>query len=125
MFVNILKREKKKRRKNKMIPNVRGTRTEMHGAASIQSMLKRQEVSDSKTDEEVIEEIVEDINALSVKYGGLSDATTVSGALANVEAVIKNLEGQIPELVSLSVSANDTYTAPSGTAYNEVVVNVQ
>ena len=108
-----------------MIPNVRGTRTEMHGAASIQAMLKRQEVADSKTDEEVIEEIVEDINALSVKYGGLSDATTVSGALANVEAVIKNLEGQIPELVSLSVSANDPYTAPSGTAYNEVVVNVQ
>lgn len=107
-----------------MIPNVRGTRTEMHGAASIQAMLKRQEVADNKTDEEVIADIVEDINALSVKYGGLSDATTVSGALANVEAVIKNLEGQIPELVSLSVSANDTYTAPSGTAYNEVVVNV-
>jgi hypothetical protein len=108
-----------------MIPNVRGTRTEMHGAASIQTMLKRQEVADSKTDEEVVEGIVEDINALSIKYGGLSDATTVSGALANVEAVIRNLEGQIPTLTTLNVTANDTYTAPSGTAYNEVVVNVQ
>lgn len=108
-----------------MIPNIEGTRTEMHGAASIQNAVFAEKVEDSKTDEEVIEGIVEDINALSVKYGGLSDATTVSGALANVEAVIRNLEGQIPELVSLSVSANDTYTAPSGTAYNEVVVNVQ
>lgn len=112
-------------REGKTLPNVRGTRTEMFGPAAIQNAVFAEKVADSKTDEEVIEGIVEDINALSVKYGGLSDATTVSGALANVEAVIKNLEGQIPELVSLSVSANDTYTAPSGTAYNEVVVNVQ
>ena len=109
----------------KTLPNLPGTRTEMFGVAAVQNAVFNEQTQDGKADEKTLKAIIDKINALSVKYGGLSDATTVSGALANVEAVIRNLEGQIPELVSLSVSANDTYTAPSGTAYNEVVVNVQ
>jgi hypothetical protein len=109
----------------KTLPNLPGTRTEMFGAAAVQNAVFNEQTQDGGADEKALKAIIDKINALSVKYSGLSDATTVSGALANVEAVIRNLEGQIPELVSLSVSANDTYTAPSGTAYNEVVVNVQ
>lgn len=112
-------------KEKKTIPNLPGTRTEMFGAAAVQNAVFNEQTQDGEADEKALKAIVDKINALSVKYGGLGTATTVDGALTNVEAVITGLEGQIPELVSLSVSANNTYTAPSGTAYNEVVVNVE
>ncbi len=109
----------------KTLPNLPGTRTEMHGAASIQNAVFNEQIQDGEADEKTLKAIIDKINALSVKYGGLGTATTVDDALTNVEEVITDLEAQIPTLTSLNVTANDTYTAPSGTAYNEVVVNVQ
>lgn len=108
----------------KTLPNLPGTRTEMFGAAVVQNAVFNEQTQDGESDEKALKAIIDKINALSVKYGGLGTATTVDDALTNVEAVITGLEAQIPELTSLSVTANDTYTAPSGTAYNEVVVNV-
>ena len=112
-------------REGKTLPNVCGTRTEMFGPAAIQNAVFNEQTQDGEADEKTLKAIIDKINALSVKYGGLGTATTVDGALTNVEAVITGLEAQIPTLTSLSVTANNTYTAPSGTAYNEVVVNVQ
>ena len=77
-----------------MIPNVEGTRTEMHGAASIQNAVFSEKVEDSEIDKESIKAIVDKINALSVKYGGLGTATTIDEALDNLEAVIVELQGE-------------------------------
>ena len=109
----------------KTLPNIPGTRTEMFGAAAVQNAVFNEQTQDGEADEKTLKAIVDKINALSVKYGGLGTATTVDDALTNVEAVITGLEAQIPTLTSLNATANITYTAPSGTAYNEVIVNVE
>jgi hypothetical protein len=70
----------------------------MHGAASIQTALKQQEVKNNSnnntSNEETINAIVTKINNLSKKYGGLDTAITIDGALDNLEAAIVELQGE-------------------------------
>jgi hypothetical protein len=76
----------------KTLPNLPGTRTEMFGVAAVQNAVFNEKTKDGETDEKTLKAIIDKINALSVKYGGLGTATTVDEALTNVEAVITGLE---------------------------------
>jgi hypothetical protein len=76
----------------KTLPNLPGTRTEMFGVAAVQNAVFNEQTKDGETDEKTLKAIIDKINALSVKYGGLGTATTVDEALANIEGVITSLE---------------------------------